>query len=203
MKENIADFGKSEVKEVNIDEYYDHISFVTGDKLEVTSYFPEDELPEVTFENGVLNITQDYPKSDLTLRIHTNDKQYSTKIVLPEGTIPENIDIQGHDVDIAMNAITGHNLSIDLDDSDITVVSSKFSDVTTKDGDGDISLDGEFGKVDVNTNDGELILKGKYEEINANTSEGDITVDTESEIDINKVRVHTGDGEMTVNGYKW
>lgn len=203
METESADFGKSEVKEIKIDVDYEHFYFVTGEKLEVTSIFPEEELPKTTFENGVLTITQDIPDSDFTLRIRNKDEEYSTKIVIPEGTIPENIDIQGRDVDVVMDDITGKNLITKINDGDIDIKNGKFTNVTYNHNDGDISLDGEFGIADVNTDDGEVTIKGKYEQITAYTNDGDITVDTESDIDINKIKVYSENGHVTVNGSEW
>ena len=204
MKTDTEDFGTSEVKEIKLDLDYNHVSFVSGSKLEVTSIFPEEQLPKVTLEDGVLSITQEHqPVKVFFVRARFNDDEYTTKIVIPEGIVLDNIDVRGKDADVRMDDITGENFTFNVNDGDVEIRNSKFTNVTTNVHDGDITLNGEFVKADIHTGDGDLNINGKYDQIDANTSDGDITVNTESDMSLDNISVHSGEGDVTVNGHKW
>lgn len=78
MIKDEVNFGNVEVKEVKIDMDHGDISFAYGPELTVSSLYLKEDLPKVTYENGVLSVIQKIPVSNYVSVRHSED-EYLTK----------------------------------------------------------------------------------------------------------------------------
>ena len=157
------EFGDAEIKEVKVNMEYGRLEFEYGDKLEVISRFSDEEMPSVTLENGVLNITQSIPKKTFSVRINTTEDSFKSKVIVPKGTVLSNMDIILDDGDVKVTDVQGENMIFTLKEGDIDMNGATFTSFRA-----DIS---NYGDVTINTP--EEVDQNK---ITVNTNHGDVTV---------------------------
>ncbi|MBO4456903.1 MAG: DUF4097 family beta strand repeat protein [Butyrivibrio sp.] len=159
------EFGEEEVKEVKVNMDHGHLSLVYGAKLEVVSKQPVDEMPTASLENGVLTISQEVPKKDFSIRVSNTEDAFSTTIVVPEGTVLTNTDVNADEVDVKIQGVKIENMTFNIESGDVDITDSEFASFKANITDyGDITVDTQHD-VDMNnfsafTNHGDVVLNG-------------------------------------------
>lgn len=197
-----ADFGNVEVKEVKVDMDHGDISFAYGSELTVSSLYPKEELPEVTYENGVLSVTQKIPvaKTMNYFRVHATSDEYLTKVTIPEGTVIKNIESDSANCDSYFDSIEVENVTFKQANGDVTAKECKFNNLIAHCTNGDFDISGEFANIDIKLVNDDVKVSGKLDQVKIDVTNGDIELNTEGPIDFDKVSVKTLNGDFYVNG---
>lgn len=175
-----------------------------GDKPEIyyEAYSIESE-PEVFFEKGKLFVKESGKESIHIGVFNNNDKKI--KLLLPEDTELQKINIDMNVGDIKLKGLSCGNLTIKNDVGNILAEDFSVSERLKANIDvGNIKLK------DMNLEDGiffidsgNLLAEGEFDSISANIKAGDIEIFSEKEIDVNSLYLNTEAGNINVNKQKW
>ncbi len=199
MIKDEVNFGNVEVKEVKIDMDHGDISFAYGSELTVSSLYLKEDLPKVTYENGVLSVIQKIPVSNYVSVRHSED-EYLTKVTIPEGTVIKKIESVSNNCDAYLENIDAEDVTFKQSTGDVDIKGCKFQNLIADCQDGDFYVSGEFANVDIKLENDDVTLSGKLDQVKVDVINGDIELNTEGPIDLNKVSVNTLNGNLYING---
>lgn len=194
-------FGNVEVNEVKIDMDHGNISFVYGPELTVSSKYPQDELPEVTYENGVLSVKQKVTiRKNYLFNVRSTGDEFLTKVTIPEGTVIKSIESDSANCDSYFDSIEVENVTFDQTNGDVTAKECKFNNLIAHCTNGDFDISGEYANIDIKLVNDDVKVSGKLDQVKIDVTNGDIELNTEGPIDFDKVSVKTLNGDFYVNG---
>ena len=201
--EDEADFGNVDVKEIDVDMETGRVSFEYGSKLEVSSVFPKDQIPVVTYEDGVLSVKQNKRKI-VAWKINIRNDKYATKITIPEGTVVSNLTVNN---DLGNIDVSGDYSNVDMKlELGKATLTGNFDNVKVVNENGNVELNADSEKVvsnvDMKLELGKATLTGNFDRMNVENKNGSIEVNTDGELDLNKVSLHSKLGNVIVNGKK-
>ncbi len=194
------------------------VDIESGEALKVSYTFPEELVPEVTVENGILTIEQSAKNIQSTLG---NDRCKMT-VTIPEGTELTSIDVTMDAGDLDVDELTADTLSVtmsagdlDVDEltadtlsvmmsaGDLTVSDSMIGTVNAENDFGNVTLDVTADKVSASVDAGDIEIKTNALTIVADCDLGNIDIITEKDASLVDIRATCDLGEVEVNGEKW
>ena len=175
------------------------VDIESGEALKVSYTFPEELVPEVTVENGILTIEQSAKNIQSTLG---NDRCKMT-VTIPEGTELTSIDVTMDAGDLDVDELTADTLSVMMSAGDLTVSDSMIGTVNAENDFGNVTLDVTADKVSASVDAGDIEIKTNALTIVADCDLGNIDIITEKDASLVDIRATCDLGEVEVNGEKW
>ena len=199
--EDEADFGNVDVKEINVDMESGRVSFEYGSKLEVSSVFPKDQIPVVTYEDGILSVKQNRRKI-VAWKINIHNDKYATKITIPEGTVVSNLTVNN---DLGNIDVSGDYSNVDLKlGLGKATLTGNFDNVKVENENGNVELNAKGEKavsnVDMKLELGKAMLTGSFDNVKVVNTNGNVELNADSEKVVSNVDMMLELGNATLTG---
>ena len=198
------------------------INIENGDKYSVTYYVPEDKIPEIRCENGVLTVdtNESNSVSIFNFGFFTDDKNPYITITTPSTEAGNKLDVRSSTGDIKVTGL-GFDGNIKTSTGDVSVSHGFIKDGYIKTSTGDITVDYISSEtIETETSTGEFKLSHSIvnRKLTSDTSTGDIQLNQNtinyfgvegstsditvlaSEIDKIDIKTSTGEVELELKG---
>ena len=179
------------------------INIENGDKYSVTYYVPEDKIPEITCENGVLTVDTNESNSFsiFDFSFISDDRNPYITITTPSTEVGNKLDVRSSTGDIKVAGL-GFDGNIKTSTGDITVDYISSENIETETSTGEFKLSNSIvnRKLTSDTSTGDITLnQNTINYFGAEGSTSDIKV-LGSEIDKIDIKTSTGEVELELKG---
>ncbi|MCR5083260.1 MAG: DUF4097 domain-containing protein [Parasporobacterium sp.] len=195
-----SDLKTNELTGIVIDADAADLTIQYGDSFNVAYNYPEKNLPNISFEDGKLEIKETMKKSFTSLWA----KKYLLIVTLPKDANIEDIDIEVDMGDIKLNKIGCEDLTINANMGNVVL-----KDLNVESGSFDLDMgnleisSSSFDRIEAVADMGNIEVSGNIESMSAECDMGNIEVKTNGNVDLNKFNLHCDLGNVEVNGTKW
>jgi len=198
MEETIDLNSVGSFESIKVDTAIGEFVLEEGDESQITYTYDENCKPEILVNNGELQITQ---KMNRKVNMNTNDAGYMLKIVVPRDSHFAKTELKLDLGSITMDDIEADELEIEADLGAVEVNDCDFGEVTIKASLGAVELKNtNFIKGDIDADLGSVEIQGNLEELKVDCSLGSVEINTDSELDLNKLDLNADLGSIKING---